>query len=95
MVRVDGPHVVLRVRERLCGARPRSGRCPAGALTVGSRSRHVLLVKLPEERAEPLVTTLKSDFKEEFISARSYRATDDEVGELSVDAIDDSDDREE
>ncbi len=29
---------------------------------------------------EPLVTTLQSDFKEEFVSARSYRATDDEVG---------------
>jgi putative ABC transport system permease protein len=51
-----------------------------GLLSFGSRSRHVLLVKLPEARVQPLVTTLQNDFKEEFISARSYRATDDEVG---------------
>ena len=51
-----------------------------GLLTFGSRSRHVLLVKLPEAQVQPLVTTLKNDFKEEFISARSFRATDDEVG---------------
>jgi len=51
-----------------------------GLLTFGSRSRRVLLVKVPDARIQPLVTTLQSDFKEEFISARSYRATDDEVG---------------
>src|SRR5205814_9403008 len=43
--------------------------------------RHVLLVKLPDEsRIQPLVATLQNDFKEEFISARSYRSTDDEIG---------------
>jgi putative ABC transport system permease protein len=51
-----------------------------GLLSFGSRSRHVLLVKLPESRVQPLVAALQTDFKEEFISARSYRATDDEVG---------------
>jgi len=51
-----------------------------GLLTLGSRARHVLLVKVPEERIQDLVTTLKGDFKEEFINARSYRATDDELG---------------
>src|SRR4029077_19794816 len=51
-----------------------------GLLSFGSRSRHVLLVKLPEASVQPLVTALQNDFKEEFISARSYRATDDEVG---------------
>jgi putative ABC transport system permease protein len=51
-----------------------------GLLSFGSRSRHVLLVKLPESRIQPLLTTLQSDFKEEFISARSFRSTDDEVG---------------
>src|SRR5262245_12010541 len=51
-----------------------------GLLTFGSRSRHVLLVKLPEEHVQPLVTTLQRDFKDEFVSARSFRATDDEVG---------------
>jgi putative ABC transport system permease protein len=48
-----------------------------GLLSFGSRSRHVLLVKLPEPRVQPLVAALQTDFKEEFISARSYRATDD------------------
>jgi putative ABC transport system permease protein len=51
-----------------------------GLLSFGSRSRHVLLVKLPEASVQSLVTALQNDFKEEFISARSYRATDDEVG---------------
>src|SRR4029077_131160 len=51
-----------------------------GLLSFGSRSRHVLLVKLPEASVQPLVAALQNDFKEEFISARSFRATDDEVG---------------
>ena len=51
-----------------------------GLLTFGSRARHVLLVRLPDAQIEPLVTTLRSDFKEEFVSARSYRASDDEIG---------------
>src|SRR5262245_15295703 len=51
-----------------------------GLLAFGSRSRHVLLVKLPEERVQPLVTTLQRDFKDDFVNARSFRATDDEVG---------------
>ena len=51
-----------------------------GLLAFGSRARHVLLVRLPDDRIEPLVDTLHEDFKEEFVSTRSYRATDDEVG---------------
>jgi putative ABC transport system permease protein len=51
-----------------------------GLLTFGSRARHVLLVKVPDSQIEPLVRTLRSDFREEFISTRSYRASDDEVG---------------
>jgi putative ABC transport system permease protein len=49
-------------------------------LTQGSRARRVLLVRLPEARIESLVRTLRSDFKDEFVNARSFRATDDEVG---------------
>jgi putative ABC transport system permease protein len=51
-----------------------------GLLSVGSRARHVLLVSVPEGRIQDLVTTLRSDFREQFVAARSYRSTDDEVG---------------
>ncbi len=51
-----------------------------GLLTFGSRARRVLLVRVPDQNIGPLVTALHDDFKEEFISARSYRASDDEVG---------------
>lgn len=51
-----------------------------GLLAFGSRSRNVLLVKLPEAQIEPLVKALRSDFKEDFVNARSYRSQDDEIG---------------
>jgi len=51
-----------------------------GLLGLGSRARRVLLVRAPDDRIEPLVTGLKADFKDEFVTARSYRSTDDEVG---------------
>jgi putative ABC transport system permease protein len=51
-----------------------------GLLALGSRARRVLLVRVPENQIEPLVRTLKTDFKEQFIGARSYRSNDDEVG---------------
>ncbi len=54
---------------------------PATALlTFGSRARHVLSVRVPDPQIDPLVRTLRSDFKEEFVSARSYRSSDDEIG---------------
>jgi putative ABC transport system permease protein len=51
-----------------------------GLLTFGSRARHVLSVRVPDPQIDPLVQTLRSDFKEEFVNARSYRSSDDEVG---------------
>ena len=51
-----------------------------GLLSFGSRARRVLLVRVPDDRIEPLVTGLTEDFKDQFVTARSYRATDDEVG---------------
>ena len=38
-----------------------------GLLAVGSRARRVLLVKVPEEKIQPLVRRLRADFKEEFV----------------------------
>jgi len=52
-----------------------------GLVTFGSRARRVLLARVPEARIEPLLTALRADFKDEFVNARSYRSTDDEIGE--------------
>ena len=51
-----------------------------GLLNFGSRARRVLLVKVAEGDVDPLVTALGEDLKDEFVSARSYRAQDDEIG---------------
>ena len=53
----------------------------AGLMTFGSRARRVLLVRLPDSKIEPLVKALRADFKEEFVNVRSFRATDDEIGQ--------------
>ena len=52
-----------------------------GLLGFGSRVRRVMLVRAPESEVEPLVTALKSDFKDAFVNVRSFRSNDDEVGE--------------
>jgi putative ABC transport system permease protein len=49
-------------------------------LGFGSRARRVVLVRVPEDSIQPLVRTLRRDFQEQFVNARSYRSTDDEVG---------------
>jgi len=52
-----------------------------GLLQFGSRVRRVLQVRVPEEpRIRPLVETLRDDFKDQFVNARSFRGTDDEIG---------------
>lgn len=52
-----------------------------GLLSFGSRARRVVLVKLPDEsRIEALVTTLRDDFRDDFINTRSFRSTEDQVG---------------
>jgi len=52
-----------------------------GLLSVGSRARRVILVKLPDEsRVEALVTTLRGDFKDGVINTRSFRSTEDQIG---------------
>ena len=45
-----------------------------GLLGFGSRARRAMLVKMPEERVEPLVKTLREDFKDDFINTRSFRS---------------------
>ena len=51
-----------------------------GLLGFGSRARRAMLVKVPEDRIEPLVKNLREDFKDEFINTRSFRSTEDQVG---------------
>lgn len=51
-----------------------------GLLTFGSRARRVVLVRVAEPQIEPLVTALSRDFRDEFVTVRSYRGSDDEVG---------------
>jgi putative ABC transport system permease protein len=51
-----------------------------GLLGFGSRARRAMLVKMPEERIEPLVKSLREDFKDDFINTRSFRSTEDQVG---------------
>lgn len=51
-----------------------------GLLTFGSRARRVIQVRTAEDEVEPLVAALRRDFRDDFISARSYRSRDDELG---------------
>ncbi|MGE5244302.1 MAG: ABC transporter permease [Betaproteobacteria bacterium] len=52
-----------------------------GLLGFGSRARRLILVRVPEEaRIAPLVRALRADLRNQFVTARSYRANDDEVG---------------
>ncbi len=51
-----------------------------GLLTFGSRGRRVLLVRAAGSRDRAARHGAPSDFKEEFVNARSFRATDDEIG---------------
>jgi putative ABC transport system permease protein len=50
-------------------------------LSFGSRARHQIMVRVPEARLAALTRDLKSDFKSAFVSVRSYRSTEDDIGE--------------
>ena len=51
-----------------------------GLLSFGSRAGRQLLVKVPEDRIEPLVRELRRDVREEFVNVRSYRSNEDQIG---------------
>jgi putative ABC transport system permease protein len=51
-----------------------------GLLGFGTRAQRQLLVKVPDDRVESLVRVLRSDLRQQFINARSYRSTEDQVG---------------
>src|SRR5262245_41688893 len=50
-----------------------------GLLGFGSRAQRQLLVKVPDDRVDNLVRTLRRDLRGDFINARSYRSTEDQI----------------
>ena len=52
-----------------------------GLMQFGSRAGRMLLVKVPEQNIEPLVSALRSDFADDFVRARSYRSGENEIAE--------------
>jgi putative ABC transport system permease protein len=50
-------------------------------LTFGSRARYVTMLKLPETQIQPFVRAIRVQFSNQFVTARSYRAAEDDVGE--------------
>ena len=49
-------------------------------LAFGSRARRLVMVRVPDDRIQPLVRTLRRDLRDDFVNTRSYRANDDQVG---------------
>ncbi|MGE3275801.1 MAG: ABC transporter permease [Vicinamibacterales bacterium] len=52
-----------------------------GLLAFGSRASYQRLVQVPEPALDALVTTLRADFANQYARVRSYKATEDDVGE--------------
>lgn len=53
----------------------------AGLLSFGSRARYQVMLKVDERRVEPFMAALTADFRNTFVTARSYRSTEDEIGQ--------------
>jgi putative ABC transport system permease protein len=51
-----------------------------GLLGVGSRATRQLLVKVPDDRIDNLVETLRVELRGEFAGTRSYRSNEDQIG---------------
>jgi len=51
-----------------------------GLLNFGSRTGRQLLIKVPEDRIEPLVRSLRADLRDAFVNVRSYRSNEDQIG---------------
>ncbi|MDE3153750.1 MAG: ABC transporter permease [Acidobacteriota bacterium] len=51
-----------------------------GLLGFGSRASYEMLLEVPPASIDPLVTALRRDFANQFISVRSYRSSQDRVG---------------
>ena len=51
-----------------------------GLLGFGSRATRQVLVKVPEERIDTLVSLLRVELRDEFAGVRSYRSNEDQIG---------------
>jgi putative ABC transport system permease protein len=51
-----------------------------GLLGFGSRAQRMLFVRVPEDNVSPLMDALRSDLRQDFINARSYRSREDQIG---------------
>ena len=52
-----------------------------GLLSFGSRASHQLLLQVPGQALDPLTDTLRSAFVNEFVGVRSYRRSEDQMGQ--------------
>jgi putative ABC transport system permease protein len=52
-----------------------------GLLTFGSRASYQILLKVREDAVQPLTRDIRASFRDRFINARSYKATEDNIGE--------------
>lgn len=52
-----------------------------GLLAFGARARFMMLLEVDEAGITPLVDTIRGGFRERFVNARSYRSTEDRVGD--------------
>ena len=51
-----------------------------GLLSFGSRAGRQLLAKVPDDRIDALVRTLRQELRSEFANVRSYRSNEDQIG---------------
>jgi putative ABC transport system permease protein len=52
-----------------------------GLLSFGSRASHQLLLQVPSAALDPLTDSLRSRFANEFVGIRSYRRSEDQMGQ--------------
>lgn len=53
----------------------------AGLLSFGSRASYQILLKVREDGVDPLTRDIRRTFRDRFVSARSYKSTEDQIGE--------------
>jgi putative ABC transport system permease protein len=52
-----------------------------GLLSFGSRARYALMARVPERRLGTLVRDLRADLRNSFVNVRSFKTTEDDIGE--------------
>jgi putative ABC transport system permease protein len=52
-----------------------------GLLTFGSRASYQVMLRVRDDGVGPLVADLRREFRNDFVNARSYQATEDDIGE--------------